>query len=219
MPNITLPIDPVFGHLIPYLNGIKHRRPVLVEIGVHHAQSTPMLWLACARPPIWYGFEPDPRNLEVLDSMGVTVYDCAVSDQDGCAEMRLSSGTTPGTVDREHTDSSSLNEPTKHLEAHPWCKFERTEMVETKRLDGVVSHERVFDLIWCDVQGAQRKVISGARETLAKTRMLYIEVHPEPMYEDEPTFEELLQLLPGWEVVERYPADVLLHNPAAEALG
>ena len=66
--------------------------------------------------------------------------------------------------------------------------------------------------MWVDVQGAQRKVLHGARETLRRTRFLYIECHGEPMYEDEPTLHELVAMLPGWEVIARWPEDLLLLN-------
>lgn len=207
-------IDPVFVHLIPYLRAIPN--PVIVEIGVHKGTTTPWLWLSCSRPPKYYGFEPDPRNLRALGDMGLSVCPCAVSDEDGEAEFHLSGGETPGCQGREHTDSSSLRAPTRHIDAHPWCKFDTSVTVPTVRLDSAIG-EPVIDLIWCDVQGAQRQVIAGGAETLARTRMLYIEVHPEPLYDGEPTFEELLALLPGWEVVERYDADVLLFNPSAKA--
>jgi hypothetical protein len=121
----------------------------------------------------------------------------------------MSDGVTPGTENRQHTDSSSAKKPTAHLEAHPWCKFERTTTVTGRRLDSVIPTVPI-DLIWCDVQGAQLEVIAGAPLTLSRTRLLYIEVHPFPMYEGEPTDEELLAALPGWKVVERYEADVLL---------
>ena len=69
-----------------------------------------------------------------------------------------------------------------------------------------------IDLMWVDVQGAQRKVLEGARNTLNKTRFLDIECHPEPLYEDEPTPQELVEMLPGWEVIAQWPTDVLLLN-------
>jgi hypothetical protein len=34
------------------------------------------------------------------------------------------------------------------------------------------------------------------------------------MYENEPTFEELCGLLPGWRVLQRWPADVLFERVA-----
>jgi FkbM family methyltransferase len=162
----------------------------------------------------WIGLEPDPRNVAVLESKGLMVIPAAASDAPGCAAMWLSSGETPGCPGREHTDSSSLCEPTAHLEAHPWCTFGERVEVETVRLDDVVPDDFAPDLLWVDVQGAQRKVIAGAQAVLSRASYLYIECHPEPLYDGEPTFEELCELLPGWDVVKRWPADILFGRRA-----
>ena len=93
-----------------------------------------------------------------------------------------------------------------------------TVTVTTTRLDGE-SMDGTIDLMWVDVQGAQRKVLAGAPNTLQQTRYLYIECHPTPMYDDEPTFAELCGLLPGFAVVKRWEADVLFRNTALTPRG
>lgn len=219
MLNVSAAIDPVFQHLWPMLDAITDRPPVVVEIGVHHGTTTRLFHMAARRPIHWYGFEPDPRNLKVLWAAGICPFSWAASDEEGTAILHGSGGETPGCPGREHTDSSSLNVPTAHLEAHPWCTFRREDCftVHTMPVDKtVIKTEPVIDLIWADVQGAQRKVLRGAEATLRRTRYLYIEVHPTPMYEDEPTFEELCAMLPDFEVVQRYPADVLFLRKGAE---
>lgn len=219
MLNILAAIDPVFAHLWPMLHAITDRAPVVVEIGVHHGTTTRLFHMAARRPIHWYGFEPDPRNLKVLWAAGYAPHSWAVSDKEEWTTLYGSGGETPGCPGREHTDSSSLNKPTAHLEAHPWCTFDRDNVfsVHTIPLDKTgAAEELVIDLIWADVQGAQRKVLRGAAATLRRTRYLYIEVHPIPMYEDEPTFEDLCALLPDFEVVERYPADVLFRRKGVE---
>jgi FkbM family methyltransferase len=205
----AIPADPVFERLIPALAAVTDRRPVVVEIGVHTGSSTHLLLAGCKVPPVYFGFEPDPRNIAVLQEVGLDVAPFAVSDKWGTAEFHLSNG--KDVQGRTHTASSSLQNPAIHLVVHPWCTFDQTIRVRTVPLDEVVTTE-VVDVIWCDVQGAQRQVIAGAQQVLSRTRLLYIEVHPEPMYEGEPTFDELMELLPGWRVVERYESDVLLER-------
>jgi FkbM family methyltransferase len=214
---IEMSIDPVFEILWPMLAEIEHRRPSIIEIGVHHGTSTRWFHAAAQLPIHYLGFEPDPRNREVLREAGILTQEVAVSDRHNMTKLYLSGGITPGTESREHTDSSSIVAPTKHLEAHPWCTFDDWARVVTAPPDSYLisflgSPNGVVDLIWADVQGAQRQVIAGGQLMLSRTRYLYIEVHPEPMYEGEPTFEELCELLPYWEVVQRYPADVLFAN-------
>lgn len=186
--------------------------PVVVEVGVHTGTSTVNL-RACAtaagKTLRWLGLEPDPRNAARCRELGLDVYEAAASDTSGTATLLLSDGYTPGYAGRVHTDSSSLQTPTGHLDRHPWCRFERSVAVNTVRLDDIVPvHERVT-LLWADVQGAQRKVLAGAREVLERTEYLYIECHRQPLYEDEPTCEELCAMLPGWAVVEKWDDDIL----------
>lgn len=207
----TLAADPVFEQLAPILQGITDRRPVIVEIGVHVGQSTPLLWALCRTPPIWIGFEPDPRNLHFLAGLGLRVIPAAVGASHGTTTLYMSSGGDDG----NHTASSSIQRPTAHLEHHPHVTFPETAEVQVCALDDVIPSQVDIDLIWCDVQGAQRAVIAGGQKTLARTRYLYIEVHGTPMYDGEPTPEELLELLPDWEVVGVYAAEVLLRRKGA----
>lgn len=195
-----------------------HPHPLVVEIGVHHGDDTRELTRTSPTGALdWIGFEPDPRNLAVLADRDIRVVAKAVSDTEGEAELWLSSGWTPGSNDtRWHTDSSSLNTPTAHLETAPWCRFDERASVTTTRLDTALADQgdTPIDLVWVDVQGAQRKVIAGGAATLRRTRYLYIECHPTPMYEGEPTFEELCALLPDFAVVKRWPGEVLFRNRA-----
>lgn len=192
--------------------------PRVVEIGVHHGDDTQRLTLTSPTGALdWTGFEPDPRNIAVLNERGIAVVESAVSEADGEAELWLSSGWTPGSNDtRWHTDSSSLNAPTAHLDVAPWCRFDERVTVTTTTLDSALKQDdaATIDLLWVDVQGAQRKVIAGAPATLKRTRYLYIECHPTPMYHEEPTFDELCALLPDFVVVKRWPADVLFRHRA-----
>lgn len=189
--------------------------PCVVEVGVHQGEDSVRLTRTSPTGSLnWIGFEPDPRSVVVLRERGIAVIEKAASDADGEAEFWLSGGWTPGYEGiRWHTDSSSLNVPTKHLEAMPWCRFDEKVTVRTTRLDSELP-ARTIDLLWVDVQGAQRKVLAGAQATLGRTRYLYIECHPTPMYEDEPAYEELCGLLPGFVVMKRWGADVLFRNSA-----
>jgi FkbM family methyltransferase len=204
-------LDPVFNILIPFLQNLP-RRPVIIEIGQHWGESSKWLKAFCSLPPFYMGFEADYRNVATLREGGENPEPYAIADKAGDIALYLSGGITPSTLGREHTDSSSIQKPTQHLETHPWCTFTEEAVVEAFPLDHFTGRFEHIDLIWCDIQGAQRRFIAGAQASLAKTTLLYIEVHPEPQYEDEPTFEELCALLPDWNVLERFPADVLLRR-------
>ena len=187
----------------------------VVEAGVHDGSSTNNLLVCGAvagKAVGWIGLEPDPRSVAVCREMGLPVIEAAASDREGEAELWLSSGFTPGCEGRFHTDSSSLQTPAEHLKRHPWCQFASKVTVKTVRIDDLVPPDEHIDLLWADVQGAQRKLIAGAREVLARTDYLYIECHRAPLYEGEPTFAELCLLLPDWQVWRQWDDDVLFRR-------
>ena len=62
------------------------------------------------------------------------------------------------------------------------------------------------------MQGAEGDLIKGGRETLANTRYFYTEYNNRELYEGQLGLRELLSLLPDFDVVQRYPHDVLLRN-------
>ncbi len=59
---------------------------------------------------------------------------------------------------------------------------------------------------------AENLFIRGGQEALGKTRYLYTEYSNRELYEGQVNLPQLLALLPDYEVVARYPGDVLLRN-------
>jgi len=184
---------------------VKTPSPHIVECGCHDGRDTerflrlfPDCHVTC--------FEPDPRPLyranppgfifRVTDGRRVTLVNAAVSDVCGVATLHRSSGKTKDWGD-DYDHSSSLQRPTGHLEVHPWCTFpeEKRTKVLTVSLDSWLHVSEVVDLLWVDIQGGQRAFIRGAKRTLSQVPHLYIECHQNPLYEDEPTQEELVRLL------------------------
>jgi len=197
--------------------------PLIVECGCHDGRDTEK-FLAAFPACRMVCFEPDPRPLFRHDPPGffdriphcpqVQLVQAAVSDRDGFAILNRSSGDPPGACWAGVTDwdhSSSLFEPTGHLDKHAWCTFPEGHRLEvtTIQLDTYMLHIRApqvheIDLIWADVQGAEAAMIRGATNTLKRTRWLYTEFYDEPMYEGQPSLQEITALLPGWELVAIY---------------
>lgn len=69
-----------------------------------------------------------------------------------------------------------------------------------------------IDFIWMDVQGAEADVIAGAAGTLNKTRFIYTEYSNNELYEGQLSLRSLLKRLPTFDLVARYPGDILLRN-------
>ncbi len=68
------------------------------------------------------------------------------------------------------------------------------------------------DFIWLDVQGAELEVFSGGRKTLARTRYLYTEYSEHELYKGQVGLRKMLDHLPDFSVMGRYPGDALLRN-------
>lgn len=178
----------------------------ILELGAHVGQDT--AWLSQIPGASVHAFEPDPRNSQP-ERPNVTVYRMAISDRDGRAPFLLSAKGWG----RDWSQSSSLHKPKNHLTRYPMVSFGETVQVETRRLDSVIPPGRVA-FIWADVQGAEREIILGGRETLARTRYLFTEFSDDEMYEGQAGLSEILSLLPGWRVLEMWEDDVLLENTA-----
>jgi len=193
--------------------------PVMLEVGCH--DGTPpdshTLTFLEAMPGIrLYCFEPDPRPAArfrklIGDDPRVTFYEQAVGDINGLKEWNASGGQAGG---REDWDlSGSLQKPTEHLVRSPEITFTKAAPVKCVRLDTwhrLNWHKGTIDCAWCDLQGGQRAFLAGAQDTLPFIRYMYIESHSTPLYENEPTQEELITLLPDFEPLGIYERDNIL---------
>ena len=194
---------------------------VVLELGAHQGEDTRHLRRVFPDARL-YSFEPDPRNVEAMRRNGsireTTLLEAAVSDHDGFGMFHLFRAVlaeAPSWVqEAEYSGSSSLKRFGGE-NIHPWLKFDRTVTVPTVMLDTFVRQhvvERV-DLVWADVQGAEDLVTAGGLAALSITSFLYTECTEAREYAGQIGLEEMLERLPGnWEVVQRFPFDVLLRN-------
>ena len=198
------------------------RSPLMLEIGSHEGSDTAKFLEAMPGISLWC-FEPEQRAIvRFKDRIGsdprVTLYEAAVAHLDG-EHVFYPSGGKAGHMD-DWDYSGSLNTPTGHLERSPEIKFKEPVTVKCRSLDSwldsvygqpLEDEDRDLDFIWADVQGSQRDVIAGGQKTLKITRFLYIECHhPSPLYEGEPSREELIALLPDFEPMGIYATDNIL---------
>lgn len=193
------------GIIRELLAGIE--KPIIFEIGAHNGTDT--VKLAQIPGSRVYAFECDPRNkIPVLPNIIPSNY--AISDFEGDAEFYLSSKAT-----QNWTCSSSLKKPKHHLIEHPDIKFDEAVKVKCIPLDTFCKWFKIdrIDFIWADVQGAEKELIAGAKEILKKTKYLYTEFSNEETFEGQITLNEILSMLPGWEVLQQPdPWNVLLLN-------
>jgi hypothetical protein len=72
-----------------------------------------------------------------------------------------------------------------------------------------------IDFVWADVQGAEGDLILGGKETFNKhVKYFYTEYSNMELYENQLNLEQILQLLPTFNIVTQFEGDVLLKNTA-----
>ncbi|HZR22110.1 MAG TPA: FkbM family methyltransferase [Vicinamibacterales bacterium] len=204
-------------YIIPILARVP--QPIVFELGARRGEDTVRLARALRTPYRYFAWEPDPRNVPWLEQAvaplpAVTIVRAAAGADDGTADFHLSSREQ----DPDYSDSSSLLRPTPALRRiAPGLVFNETVTVTVRTLDNFCVEQSVdhIDLIWADVEGAERLVAAGARRMLPRTSLLMLEQSPEKLYEGAWTFDEMRSTLGSeWIIVKRFDNDVLLYNRA-----
>jgi FkbM family methyltransferase len=189
----------------------------IIELGAHHGNDTVQLYDACVKPCRYVAVEADPRNVPVLCrrllGRPVNVMHAAVWDDCGEIPFHLCEGNANG--------SSSARVPLKHLECFPSIPFQDIVQVPALTLDAISDAYGIQHcvLIWSDIQGAERNMVAGGKQTLKRTSWLLTECDRIEMYAGQATRDELLSILgAAWELVAEWPenANLLLRNRAIE---
>jgi FkbM family methyltransferase len=192
--------------------------PTILEIGCNDGSDTLKFLEIMPRAKL-FCFEPDPRAIARFKTTlgpkfaAVKLFEIALSDRTGQIDFHMSDGKT-AEYPQGYDQSGSIRRPAKVTKYHPWLKFEKTVKVTTCRLDDWATEHNVsnVDFIWMDVQGAEGDVIIGAPHVLQATRFLYTEYNNHELYDGQLSLKALLALLPSFELITRYPNDVLLRN-------
>ena len=109
----------------------------------------------------------------------------ALGDRDGTARIGVAGNSY---------SSSLLEMLPAHLDAAPESAYVGSETVQTRRLDSVIdtvcpAPARLY--LKLDVQGFERQVLAGAQATLARVRVLQLEMSLTPLYAGAAGFGEL----------------------------
>jgi FkbM family methyltransferase len=140
-----------------------------------------------------YSFEPLKDCYQSLvESMKhvqrFRAFDFALGEEDLEIEMHRS----------EFSPSSSiLPMGDLHKEAFPFTSGEMLEKIKVKRLDDITGSLNLVDnlLIKIDVQGFEDRVIAGGRQTIERARVLIVETSFRRLYEGQPLFDTIYDML------------------------
>jgi 2-O-methyltransferase len=192
--------------------------PVIVEVGANCGQTTIEMLKEMPRATI-YAFEPDPRAIAKFRAAvrhpNVHLYECAIGAVNGTVDFNQSSG---GEQLPDYTQgwdqSGSIRRPNSHLKVWPWVKFEKQITVPIMTLDAWSERHQITraDFIWADVQGAESDLVEGAARFLRASRYFYTEYSNEEWYEGQITLAGLIEKLPDFDLIMRYPMDALFQN-------
>jgi FkbM family methyltransferase len=95
--------------------------------------------------------------------------------------------------------SSILTMANAHKEAFPFTEHGTKVPIKVRRLDDVASKLSLEGpmFVKIDVQGFERQVLAGGRETIAQASVVLLELSFEELYEGQPLFEELFDTMRG----------------------
>jgi len=146
-------------------------------------------------------FEPLPVNFDKLRELllrypkiNAKTFPLALSDHTGTATFHVSSvaknrKSDPSARIWAGNKSSSLLAPRDDKPANlQWLDFSRSIQVQTETLDIFCDRNAVspIDFVHMDVQGAELKVLAGAKRMLPHIKAVWMEVAFEATYEGQP---------------------------------
>lgn len=212
-----------------------NKTPVVLELGANDGyHSECMINMLKERNDgkfIFHAFEPEPslhkhatmrigRALQNNKRGIASFVPKAIGNADGTMKFYKSEGIKKGPngeIEDRWYGSSSLLKPTEQISKDfKGMYFDEIE-VEVITMDNFIKdaglNGDIIDFIWSDIQGCERIFIEGATNTLDNTRYLYTEYSEAVHYEGQLVgLQEMLDMLPGWIVIEDYGGDVLLKN-------
>lgn len=190
--------------------------PVIVELGANCGEDEPWIrgCLQRGRDAHYVMVEPDARNCQyIIDkptSRTRRLVIGAVAGYTGMIEFHSCENHKA-----RNRASGSIRQPTGHLQHFPEVEFPRSTWVPCFTLDDLAAREdlRHIDLLWVDIQGAERDMIEGGRKTLETTKYLFMEAEPEvELYAGQALKPELISMLPGWVMMGDFGCNIFMRN-------
>ena len=182
--------------ILKYLKNIKH--PIILEAGAADGYDT-LRFSKLAPSSTIYAFEPVKKNFSMLKNRvescsNVIIYNLALADFDGTAEMNISENTE---CSKGIADSSTLLEPEYHNFLYSHVTFNEKEKVKTKTLDSWALEEGIdhIDAMWLDMQGYEYIMLKESSKILPTVRVIYSEVSLKELFKGACLFDEYKEWL------------------------
>jgi len=163
----------------------------IVDVGANTGQWSGML-LNLVRPEKLIIIEPLPDAFAVLqekfgNNRRVQLHNVAIGEREGVETLKVTRDTT----------GASLLQPREEMRAVIGSNWTITAEVEVKMttLDRLLVDLAEVSLLKIDVQGYEKAVLAGAKQTLAKTKFLLVELNFMPQYDGGSWFGDVHEIL------------------------
>jgi FkbM family methyltransferase len=135
-------------------------------------------------------FEPLPEKYEELLSKGLTAHNFALGSKEDEVKFYVSS----------NLQSSSILEPTGHLQKYPNTLFNETMNVKVRTLDSFNITD--CDMLVLDTQGYELEVLKGSSNTLKTVEIIFCEVSTIELYKNCPLLEDIQKFIPDFKLID-----------------
>jgi FkbM family methyltransferase len=188
------------------LSLINKRNPVIMDIGCYDGQES-LEFLSLANESYIFAFDPLPEVTgqfkQLLSSnKNLKLVETALGNVDEYVSWHIS---------YNHPASSSLKAPKDHLSVFQDIQFSEISNIKCSKLDTWAKNNLKFsvvDLLWVDVNGAEREFLEGAVETISKrVNYIFIEfsgVGEQKLFKGSFTKNEILSSLDDFEELGVY---------------
>ena len=163
----------------------------VVDVGANIGQWSGML-LDCITPERLVIIEPLPNAFAALQkrfgcNRRVQLHNVAIGERESVEKLKITRDTT----------AASLLQPREEMRAVIGGNWTITSEVDVKMttLDRLLTDLPEVSLLKIDVQGYERSVLAGAKQTLARTRFVLIELNFMPQYDGGSWLGEVHQIL------------------------
>ena len=163
----------------------------VVDVGANTGQWSGML-LDCVTPAKLIIIEPLPEAFAVLQKKfgnkgGIQLHNLAIGERESVERLKITRDTT----------GASLLQPREEMRAVIGSNWTITSEIEVPMttLDRLLVDLTEVSLLKIDVQGYEKSVLAGAKQTLAKTSFLLIELNFMPQYDGGSWLGEVHQIL------------------------
>ena len=212
--------------------------PVILDVGAHCGEEERWMRMACNERVTYVAIEPDPRNVQMI--LGTSIdwsreginpehrrviigaIGAAMPEDPRSFEILRPFHLSENEKTKDH-GSGSLLEPSGHIDAFPWIKFPASTLVPCYTLDYIFDREWLskIDLLWVDIQGAEREMIAGGQKALKHARFCFIEAEDVELYAGEALKPELVEIFHsmGWSLVHDFGFNLFFRNDCFEERG